>query len=190
MVNGSAGASYPLPAGTPAGTYVIQAVYNGTVDFGGSSDTSQNLIIKAAVSARASASVTFTTGGQSVPLTATITVRPGRSKAQQYHQKNLWSGSHSEVRQGERTKDREADRIDLETGFFDQRSWGSRRGIRALWRREFLTAWLSPSSRGDGRMAISAAATGSTIRTNNVATDLSGHTRDRGVQHVPHRPKG
>ena len=40
---GTASASYVLPAGTSAGTYTIQAVYNGTADFLGSTDTSHSL---------------------------------------------------------------------------------------------------------------------------------------------------
>ena len=40
---GAASASYVLPAGTAAGTYIIQAVYNGTPDFDGSSDASHTL---------------------------------------------------------------------------------------------------------------------------------------------------
>jgi hypothetical protein len=42
---GAASASYTLPGGTPAGTYTIQAVFNGTTDFGGSSDSSQSLTV-------------------------------------------------------------------------------------------------------------------------------------------------
>ena len=40
---GAASAVYVLPAGTPAGTYIIQAVYNGTTNFLGYTDTSQTL---------------------------------------------------------------------------------------------------------------------------------------------------
>ncbi len=76
---GAASASYALPAGTPAGTYIIQAVYNGTPDFGGSSDNSQSLIISAAATATAaaSASATFSLSPQDVPLSATITSSAG-----------------------------------------------------------------------------------------------------------------
>ena len=42
---GTASTSYPLPAGTAIGTYTIQAVYNGTTDFGGSSDSTHSLIV-------------------------------------------------------------------------------------------------------------------------------------------------
>ena len=36
---------YVLPADTAPGTYTIQAVYNGTADFGGSSDSSHTLTV-------------------------------------------------------------------------------------------------------------------------------------------------
>ena len=76
-VNVSAGAAsvlYALPAGTPAATYTIQAVYNGTPNFGGSSDKTHNLVVGAAGTATAAASVSipFSETGQSVPLSATI----------------------------------------------------------------------------------------------------------------------
>ena len=65
-VNVSAGAastSYELPAGTSAGTYIIEAVYSGTTNFLGYTDESQTLVISAAAtaSATASASATFST---------------------------------------------------------------------------------------------------------------------------------
>ena len=76
---GAASAAYALPAGTGAGTYIIQAVYNGTVDFVGSSDNSQPLTISATATATAaaSASVPFSTGALSVPLSATVTSAAG-----------------------------------------------------------------------------------------------------------------
>ena len=43
--SGSVTASYTLPGGTTVGTYTIKAVYNGTVDYGTSTDTSQSLTI-------------------------------------------------------------------------------------------------------------------------------------------------
>ncbi len=49
VATGSASASYPLPDGTPPDTYTIQAVYNGTVNFIGSTDASQTLVISAAL---------------------------------------------------------------------------------------------------------------------------------------------
>ncbi len=45
VVNGTASASYVLPAGTPTGTYTIQAVYNGTTNFGVSSDRTHTLTV-------------------------------------------------------------------------------------------------------------------------------------------------
>ena len=43
--NGTASASYVLPAGTSTGTYTIRAVDNGTADFPGSTDTSHSLTV-------------------------------------------------------------------------------------------------------------------------------------------------
>src|SRR5271157_4409826 len=62
---GAASASYVLPAGTSAGTYTIQAVYNGTANFVGSTDTSHSLTVSPAATsaptstAAASTSATF-----------------------------------------------------------------------------------------------------------------------------------
>ena len=44
---GAVTASYTLPGGTAVGTYTIKAAYNGTVDYGTSTDTSQSLTINA-----------------------------------------------------------------------------------------------------------------------------------------------
>ena len=76
---GAASASYSLPAGTPAGTYAIKAVYSGTNNFLGFSDTGHTLVISAAASATAaaSASATFNVSALTVPLTATITSPAG-----------------------------------------------------------------------------------------------------------------
>ncbi len=72
---GAASASYALPAGTSAGTYIIEAVYSGTTNFLDYTDESQTLVISAAAtaSATASASATFNTGAQSVNLSTQIT---------------------------------------------------------------------------------------------------------------------
>ncbi len=77
--SGSATASYALPAGTSGGTYTIQAVYNGTADYGSSTDTSQSLTINAAAttSATASASATFSPVEQNVSLSTTVTSTAG-----------------------------------------------------------------------------------------------------------------
>src|SRR5271157_4264493 len=72
--NGTASASYDLPAGTPAGTYTIEAVYNGTADFVGSTDTSHSLTVSSAATsaptstAAASTSATFSPASQIIPL--------------------------------------------------------------------------------------------------------------------------
>ena len=81
--NGTASASYDLPAGTPAGTYTIEAVYNGTADFVGSTDTSHSLTVSSAATsaptstAAASTSATFSPASQIIPLSATVTSAAG-----------------------------------------------------------------------------------------------------------------
>ncbi len=67
------------PPALPAGTYIIQAVYNGTTNFLGYTDTSQTSTISAAATATAaaSASATFNGGAQNVTLNATITSAAG-----------------------------------------------------------------------------------------------------------------
>ncbi len=47
IVSGIASASYTLPAGAYLGTYTIEAVFSGTIDFATSTDTSQTLTIAA-----------------------------------------------------------------------------------------------------------------------------------------------
>ncbi len=48
VTGGAASASYTLPAGTPAGTYTIKAVYSGAPDFApGSTDASHSLTVAA-----------------------------------------------------------------------------------------------------------------------------------------------
>ena len=80
VVAGAASASYGLPAGTPGGTYTVKAVYNGTSNFLGYTDTGHSLIVSAAAtaSAAASASVTFSTSGQSVPVSPQYRQQHGR----------------------------------------------------------------------------------------------------------------
>ena len=73
VATGSASASYPLPAGTPPDTYAIQAVYNGTANFVGSTDASQTLVINAAPTVTAASSATAIFGDASVELDATVT---------------------------------------------------------------------------------------------------------------------
>jgi CSLREA domain-containing protein len=74
VTNGAASVNYSLPAGTTAGTYAIQAVYNPGSDFSSSSDSTQVLSI-----AKAAASVTL--GNlirtySSAPLTASAVTTP------------------------------------------------------------------------------------------------------------------
>ena len=45
---GAVSATYTLPGGTTVGTYTIEAVYNGTADYGTSTDTSHSLTVNAA----------------------------------------------------------------------------------------------------------------------------------------------
>ena len=47
VANGTASANYGLPADLGQDTYTIQAVYNGTVNFAGSSDTGHSLVVDA-----------------------------------------------------------------------------------------------------------------------------------------------
>ena len=77
--NGTASASYVLPAATSTGTFTIQAVYNGTADFVGSTDTSHTLTVSQATTATAAASTsaTFSPASQTVSLSATVTSAAG-----------------------------------------------------------------------------------------------------------------
>src|SRR5262249_13704686 len=45
VTSGAASATYSLPAGTPVGAYTISAVYSGTSNYSGDSDTSQLLTV-------------------------------------------------------------------------------------------------------------------------------------------------
>ena len=74
---GSASASYVLPGGTTAGTYTIQAVYDGTANYGSSTDSSQTLTVSAATTMTAAEGATATFGDASVMLSATITSPAG-----------------------------------------------------------------------------------------------------------------
>ena len=77
--NGTASANYVLPAATSTGTYTIQAVYNGSVDFLGSTDTSRSLTVNPATTSTAAASTSAkaSPASQSVPLTAAVTSAAG-----------------------------------------------------------------------------------------------------------------
>jgi hypothetical protein len=71
---GAANTSYALPTGLAAGTYTIQAVYNGTGNFTGSTDATHTLVINPAASTTAGSSATavFISSTQSVNLSATF----------------------------------------------------------------------------------------------------------------------
>ncbi len=71
--------SYSLPAGTPPGTYTIDAAYSGTPAFVGSSDLSHALMVTAdaTATAAANASVPFSSAAQPVTLSATVTSAAG-----------------------------------------------------------------------------------------------------------------
>jgi Ca2+-binding RTX toxin-like protein len=79
VVNGAAAAPYGLPPGTTGGTYTIQAVYSGTSNFLGSSDSSHSLTISsvATTTSAASATTTYSSASQSVSLSATVTSTVG-----------------------------------------------------------------------------------------------------------------
>jgi large repetitive protein len=72
--NGTASASYILPAGTPAGTYTIDAEYFPGADFASSSDNTHQLTIAQAATATTAinASAIYNPGGQNLILQATV----------------------------------------------------------------------------------------------------------------------
>jgi hypothetical protein len=74
VVNGAAATPYSIPAGTNAGTYTIDAVYNGTADFKSAADTAHSLTVSAAgtTTASVSTSITYNASSQSVGLKATV----------------------------------------------------------------------------------------------------------------------
>jgi hypothetical protein len=79
VVNGVASGTYTLPAGTPLGAYTIQAVYNGTVNYNGSTDSSQVLTViqSGSIVTAANVGISFLEEGQTTTLTATITSPSG-----------------------------------------------------------------------------------------------------------------
>jgi hypothetical protein len=79
VASGAASTSYTLPAGTPGGAYTIQAVYSGTANFLGFTDTSHVLTVNAATATTSAvaASATFSASSQSVSLSATVTSAAG-----------------------------------------------------------------------------------------------------------------
>ncbi len=79
VVNGAAGATYTVPAGTRAGTYTIEALYNGTVDFKPATDTAHVLTVGAAATTTSTVntSTTYSASSRTVPLSATVTSSAG-----------------------------------------------------------------------------------------------------------------
>ena len=77
--NGSPGANYNLPAATTSGTFTIQAVYNGSADFLGSTDTTHELTVNQATTATAASNIsaTFRPTKRFVPITATVSSGAG-----------------------------------------------------------------------------------------------------------------
>jgi probable HAF family extracellular repeat protein/YVTN family beta-propeller protein len=73
LTNGVAAASYSLPAGTPVGSYTIEATYNDGAKFTASSGNATLTVQKAATSTAIVSSSNPSAFGQSVTFTATIT---------------------------------------------------------------------------------------------------------------------
>jgi hypothetical protein len=76
---GSASVNYTLPSGQAGGTYTVSAVYNGTVHFASSTDTSHTLTINPASTTTnaPNASTTFSTIDQNISLSATVNSSAG-----------------------------------------------------------------------------------------------------------------
>jgi hypothetical protein len=72
---GNASVTYALPAGEPAGSYTVQAVYNPGPDYQGSSDKTHTLSITKAATATAGAngSAVFSSSSQALTFSATVT---------------------------------------------------------------------------------------------------------------------
>lgn len=82
VTSGNASVNYSLPAGTAIGTYTIQAVYNGSTNFNGSSDNTHTLSISAGTTTNASnVTAPFNSSNQSVTLNATVTSGGGTVNA-------------------------------------------------------------------------------------------------------------
>jgi hypothetical protein len=80
VANGTASVSFPLPSGTPAGTYSVQVQYNDSnPELITSVDKSHTLIVQPAATASVAnaASATFNDSISSVPVTATVTSSAG-----------------------------------------------------------------------------------------------------------------
>jgi hypothetical protein len=71
---GAASVSYALPAATPPGSYVIDAVYNPGLIYEGSTDTAHTLdVVGPTTTAASDATASFSTSAQNVTLNATVT---------------------------------------------------------------------------------------------------------------------
>jgi hypothetical protein len=79
ITNGTVSANYTLPQSLAGGNYTIKAVYGGGQDFSTSSDSTHTLTVTPAATtiAAKSATITFSTSAQTVPLTATVTSPAG-----------------------------------------------------------------------------------------------------------------
>jgi hypothetical protein len=82
--SGNASANFTLPANAPAGVYSIHASYSGAGNFGASNDNAHNLTVSAASATTTSVpavSTTFSTSGQSLTFSATVTSAGGTVNA-------------------------------------------------------------------------------------------------------------
>ncbi|HKV80417.1 MAG TPA: Ig-like domain-containing protein [Candidatus Sulfotelmatobacter sp.] len=79
VASGATSATFSVPAGQAAGTYTITASYSGTTNLAASSDNTHTLTVgaNATTTTAANASATFSTVGQNVTLSATITSPAG-----------------------------------------------------------------------------------------------------------------
>jgi hypothetical protein len=77
VVSGAASANYALPAGTAAGSYTIQAVYNGDANFLAFTDNTHHLTVNAVTTTGVLSSASPSAFGNPVTLTATVTDASG-----------------------------------------------------------------------------------------------------------------
>ena len=79
VAGGTASAAYVLPAGLAPSVYAIEAVYSGTTQLAGSTDTSHTLTVglAATTTVAVAASAPFSSSSQSVALSATVTSTSG-----------------------------------------------------------------------------------------------------------------
>ena len=79
VLSGNATENASLPAGTPVGTYVIQAVYTGTASFATSLPATSSLTVTAAntTTIAMAAQAPFNPTSQMIPLTASVTSTAG-----------------------------------------------------------------------------------------------------------------